>query len=152
MIKQWIRTHRYLCILMAVFLVGSAAFAYTYVQPRYTATVLEVGNVQHKDGSNWRHRRTGRSYDLVALTVRYTDGNGQEIVADASYRCESQYYAPRVGDEVVLVHGFHGLVRYPFTTLHYLSGFLTAGSGLLLGMEGFVHLYAKKKEKEKRQE
>ena len=48
MIRQWIETHRYLCILMAVFVLGTAAFIYSYVQPRCTATVVSVKKIQHK--------------------------------------------------------------------------------------------------------
>ena len=145
MIKDWIRAHRYYCILIAVFVLGSAAFVYSYVQPRYTATVVSVGKVQHKSGSSGKHRRSGRDYQLAELTVRYTDANGKEIVTDASYRCESIYSVPRAGEEVVLVQGFRGLVRYPFTTLRYLGGFLAAGMGLLLGMELFAHIVSKRR-------
>lgn len=145
MIKDWIRAHRYYCILIAVFVLGSAAFVYSYVQPRYTATVVSVGKIQHKSGSSGKHRRSGRDYQLAALTVRYTDANGKEIVTDASYRCESIYSVPRAGEEVVLVQGFRGLVRYPFTTLRYLGGFLAAGMGLLLGMELFAHIVSKRR-------
>ena len=145
MIKDWIRTHRYYCILMAVFVLGSAAFIYSYVQPRYTATVVSVGKIQNKSGSSGKHRRSGRDYQLATLTVRYTDANGKEIVTDASYRSESIYSVPRAGEEVVLVQGFLGLVRYPFTTLRYLGGFLAAGMGLLLGMELFAHIVSKRR-------
>ena len=150
MIKDWIRTHRYYCILIAVFLLGSAAFIYSYVQPRCTATVVSVGKVQHKSGSSGKHRRSGRDYQLAELTVCYTDANGKEIVTDASYRCESVYSVPRAGEEVVLVQGFRGLVRYPFTTLRYLGGFLAVG--LLLGMELFAHIVSKRRAGKEKQE
>ena len=112
-------------ILAAVLILSAAGFLYTFLQPRYTATIVSVGRTRTVSSSG-KHGRRG--HKVVPLVVTYTDKDGVERTADATYRWASEALA--VGQQIEIVQSFNGFIRYPFVGLRLFCG--TVGGGILL--------------------
>lgn len=118
-----------LVIICLVFFLSAGAFVYTFVQPRFTATITEVGSARSVTSRSRRVRRR-KSYTVVDLTVAYTDRGGNEQTAEVSYeRPESTL---STGQQLVIVKGLRGFIRYPNTKLRWISGFFALGAGMFL--------------------
>ena len=112
-------------LLMAIFILCVVGFLYTFVQPRYTATIVSVGKAR----SVSTHRKHGRrSHTVVPLVVTFTDDAGVKRTVDATYRWASETLA--VGQQIEIVQSLNGYIRYPFLGLRMFCGSL--GGGLLL--------------------
>ena len=111
-------------ILIAVLAVSAAGFLYTFVQPRYTATIVHVGAAR----SVTTHNKHGsRTHTVVPLTAVFTDG-GQEQTADVKV---SYPQGPlQVGQQIVIVRSFDGFVPYPFSGLRLFCGVVGGGIAL----------------------
>ena len=112
-------------LLTAIFILCAVGFLYTFLQPRYTATVVSVGRARSVSTYS-RHRR--RSHTVVPLVVTFTDDAGAEQSVDATDRWASDILV--VGQQIEIVKSFNGYIRYPFLGLRMFCGF--AGGGLLL--------------------
>lgn len=106
-------------LLTAILIICAVGFLYTFIQPRYTATVVRVGSARTVSRST-RHGR--RSHRVVPLTVTFTDGAGTKQTVDATYRWANETLA--VGQHIEIVKSFNGYIRYPFTGLRAFCGFL----------------------------
>ena len=115
-------------ILLSVILILCAVgFLYTFVQPRYTATIVSIGRTRTVSSSG-KHGR--RSHKVVPMVVTFTDKNGVEQTVDATYRWASE--ALTVGQQIEIVQSFNGWIRYPFTGLRMFCGLVGGGVGLYL--------------------
>ena len=115
-------------ILLSVILILCAVgFLYTFVQPRYTATIVSIGRTRTVSSSG-KHGR--RSHTVVPMVVTFTDKNGVEQTVDATYRWASE--ALTVGQQIEIVQSFNGWIRYPFTGLRMFCGLVGGGVGLYL--------------------
>ena len=91
-------------ILLSVILILCAVgFLYTFVQPRYTATIVSIGRTRTVSSSG-KHGR--RSHTVVPMVVTFTDKNGVEQTVDATYRWASE--ALTVGQQIEIVKSFNG--------------------------------------------
>ena len=110
-------------ILLTILAVNAAGVVYTFVQPRYEATIQSVGPA----GSVTR----SRSHTVVPLVVTYTDGAGQRQTAEVT--CSRLSGALTIGQRIVIVRNFSGgFIPYPFTGLRLFCGSVCAGLGLFL--------------------
>jgi hypothetical protein len=115
-------------ILLSVILILCAAgFLYTFLQPRYTATIVSVGRARSVSSSG-KHGR--RSHKVVPLVVTFTDKNGVERTVDATYRWASEVLT--AGQQIEIVQSFNGWIRYPFLGLRMFCGLVGGGIGLYL--------------------
>ena len=114
-------------LLAALFILCAVGFLYTFLQPRYTATIVSVGKARTVTTYN-KHRR--RSHTVVPLVVTFTDREGVEQTVDATYRWASE--ALTVGQQIEIVKSFNDWIRYPFLGLRMFCGFVGGGIGLYL--------------------
>ena len=114
-------------LLTAILILFAVGFLYTFVQPRYTATIVSVGRTRIVSSSG-KHGR--RSHSVVPLVVTFTDKNGVEQTVDATYRWASEALA--VGQQIEIVQSFNGWIRYPFLGLRLFCGTVGGGIGLYL--------------------
>ena len=115
-------------ILLSVILILCAiGFLYTFVQPRYTATIVSIGRTRTVSSSG-KHGR--KSHKVVPMVVTFTDKNGVEQIVDTTYRWASE--ALTVGQQIEIVQSFNGWIRYPFTGLRMFCGLVGGGVGLYL--------------------
>ena len=115
-------------ILLSVILILCAVgFLYTFVQPRYTATIVSIGRTRTVSSSG-KHGR--KSHKVVPMVVTFTDKNGVEQTVDTTYRWASETLT--VGQQIEIVQSFNGWIRYPFTGLRMFCGLVGGGVGLYL--------------------
>jgi hypothetical protein len=115
-------------ILLSVILILCAVgFLYTFVQPRYTATIVSIGRTRTVSSSG-KHGR--KSHKVVPMVVTFTDHAGVEQTVDATYRWASETLT--VGQQIEIVQSFNGWIRYPFTGLRMFCGLVGGGVGLYL--------------------
>ena len=115
-------------ILLSVILILCAVgFLYTFVQPRYTATIVSIGRTRTVSSSG-KHGR--RSHKVVPMVITFTDKNGVEQTVDATYRWASETLT--VGQQIEIVQSFNGWIRYPFVGLRMFCGLVGGGVGLYL--------------------
>ena len=112
-------------LLSAIHILCAVAFLYTFLQPRYHATIVSVDRARSVSSSG-KHGR--RSHKVVPLVVTYTDGSGVEHTVDATYRWASETLA--VGQQIEIVQSFNGFIRYPFVGLRMFCG--VVGGGILM--------------------
>lgn len=112
-------------ILAAILMLCAFGFLYTFLQPRYPATIVSVGSARTVSSSR-KHGRRG--HKVVPLVVTYTDGAGVEHTVDATYRWASENLT--VGQQIEIVQSFNGFIRYPFVGLRMFCGFV--GGGILM--------------------
>ena len=114
-------------LLTAIFILCTIGFLYTFLQPRYTATIVSVGK-ERTVSSSGKHGR--RSHKVVPLVVTFTDNQGISRTVDATYRWASE--ALTSGQQIEIVQSFNGWIRYPFTGLRMFCGLVGGGVGLYL--------------------
>ena len=115
-------------ILLSVILILCAVgFLYTFVQPRYTATIVSIGKTRSVSSSG-KHGR--KSHKVVPMVVTFTDHAGVEQTVDTTYRWASETLT--VGQQIEIVQSFNGWIRYPFTGLRMFCGLVGGGVGLYL--------------------
>ncbi len=114
-------------LLSAILLLCAIGFIYTFVQPRYTATIVSIGRTRTVSSSG-KHGR--RSHKVVPMVVTFTDKDGVEQTVDATYRWASETLT--VGQQIEIVQSFNGWIRYPFTGLRMFCGLVGGGVGLYL--------------------
>ena len=121
-------TERKITILLtAIFVLCAVGFLYTFLQPRYTATIVSIGRARSVT-SYTKHGR--RSHKVVPLVVTYTDDTGAEQTVDATYRWASETLT--VGQQIEIVQSFNGWIRYPFVGLRMFCGVVCGGIALYL--------------------
>ena len=114
-------------LLSAILILCTVGFLYTFLQPRYTATIVSVGRTRSVSSSG-KHGR--RRHKVVPLVVTFTDKNGVERTVDATYRWASE--ALTAGQQIEIVQSFNGWIRYPFLGLRMFCGLVGGGIGLYL--------------------
>lgn len=114
-------------LLTAILILSAVGFLYTFIQPRYTATIVSVGKTRTVTSST-KHGR--RSHKVVPLVVTFTDHAGVEQTVDATYRWASETLT--VGQQIEIVQSFNGWIRYPFFALRLFCGTVAGGIGLYL--------------------
>ena len=112
-------------ILAAILILCAVGFLYTFLQPRYPATIVSVGRARTVSSSR-RHGRRG--HKAVPLVVTYTDDAGVEHTVEATYRWASENLT--VGQQIEIVQSFNGFIRYPFVGLRMFCGLV--GGGILM--------------------
>ena len=114
-------------LLTAIFILCAVGVLYTFLQPRYTATIVSVGRARTVSTYN-KHRRRG--HKVVPLVVTFTDREGVEQTVDATYRWASETLT--AGQQIEIVKSFNGWIRYPFLGLRMFCGLVGGGIGLYL--------------------
>jgi hypothetical protein len=114
-------------LLSVILLLCAVGFLYTFVQPRYTATIVSIGRTRTVSSSG-KHGR--KSHKVVPIVVTFTDHAGAEQTVDATYRWASETLT--VGQQIEIVQSFNGWIRYPFTGLRMFCGLVGGGVGLYL--------------------
>jgi len=112
-------------ILTAILILCVIGFLYTFVQPRYTATIVSIGRTRTVSSSG-KHGR--RSHKVIPMVVTFTDDNGASQTVDATYRWASESLT--VGQQIEIVKSFNGWIRYPFVGLRMFCG--VVGGGILV--------------------
>ena len=112
-------------IVTAILILCVIGFLYTFVQPRYTATIVSIGRTRTVSSSG-KHGR--RSHKVIPMVVTFTDDNGASQTVDATYRWASESLT--VGQQIEIVKSFNGWIRYPFVGLRMFCG--VVGGGILV--------------------
>lgn len=112
-------------ILTAILILCVIGFLYTFVQPRYTATIVSIGRTRTVSSSG-KHGR--RSHKVIPMVVTFTDDNGASQTVDATYRWASESLT--VGQQIEIVKSFNGWIRYPFVGFRMFCG--VVGGGILV--------------------
>lgn len=112
-------------ILTAILILCVIGFLFTFVQPRYTATIVSIGRTRTVSSSS-KHGR--RSHKVIPMVVTFTDDNGASQTVDATYRWASESLT--VGQQIEIVKSFNGWIRYPFVGLRMFCG--VVGGGILV--------------------
>ena len=120
-------TRKIKILLSVILILCAVGFLYTFVQPRYTATIVSIGRTRTVSSSG-KHGR--KSHKVVPMVVTFTDKNGVEQTVDATYRWASETLT--VGQQIEIVQSFNGWIRYPFTGLRMFCGLVGGGVGLYL--------------------
>ena len=113
--------------LTAIFVLCAIGFLYTFVQPRYTATIISIGRARSVTSSG-KHGR--RSHTNMPLVVSFTDDKGETQTVDATYRWARE--ALTFGQQIEIVQSFNGWIRYPFFALRMFCGAVGGAAGLYL--------------------
>ena len=112
-------------VLTAILALSAVGFIYTFVQPRYQATIVSVGRPRTVTRST-KHGQ--RRHTVVPLTVTYTDEKGVLQRAEVTYaRPEGPLLA---GQQITITRSFNGWINYPFTGLRWFSGAVGGGIGV----------------------
>ena len=114
-------------ILLTLFTLSALGFLYTFIQPRYTATIISVGRSRTVTNST-KHGR--RSHTIVPLTVTFTDESGAQQTAEVIYSRPEKPLL--VGEQILIVKSFNGFINYPFIGLRWFSGAVGGGIGVFL--------------------
>ena len=114
-------------LLSVILILCVVGFLYTFVQPRYTATIVSIGRTRTVSSSG-KHGR--KSHKVVPMVVTFTDKNGVAQTVDTTYRWASETLT--VGQQIEIVQSFNGWIRYPFTGLRMFCGLVGGGVGLYL--------------------
>ena len=114
-------------LLLFLFALSAAGFVYTFVQPRYPATIVSVGRARTVTRYT-KHRR--RTHTVVPLTVTFTDGHGDQQTAEVDYIRPDGPLA--VGQQITITQSFNGWINAPFTGLRIFCGFVGAAIGVFL--------------------
>lgn len=114
-------------LLSAVLLLCAVGFLYTFLQPRYTATIVSVGRARSVSSSS-KHGR--RSHKDLPMVVTFTDDTGVKQTVEATYRWARETLT--VGQQIEIVKSFNGYIRYPFVGLRMFCGLVGGGIGMYL--------------------
>lgn len=120
-------TRKLTMILLGILILCTVGFLYTFLQPRYTATIVSIGRTRTVSSSG-KHGR--KSHKVVPMVVTFTDHAGVEQTVDATYRWASETLT--VGQQIEIVQSFNGWIRYPFVGLRTFCGLVGGGVGLYL--------------------
>ena len=114
-------------IITAIWFISFAAFVYTFVQPRYTATITAVGKVSSVSRSTLK-KYGNDTYNVVHFTARYTDRDGIEQTVPVEYSRPKDTVA--VGREMTIIQGPGKWIVYPWTGLRLFSGSICFAIGV----------------------
>lgn len=114
-------------ILISILALSAIGFIYTFIQPRYTATIVSVGRARTITNST-KHGR--RSHTIVPLIVSYKDESGDTQTAEVVFSRPEKPLL--VGEQIVITRSFNGFINYPFIGLRWFSGALGVGIGVFL--------------------
>ncbi len=116
---------------VCVFVLGAAAFLYTFFQPHLTATVVSLGRVTSAKGTSMKNNARGRTYPVQPLTVVFTDRDGTERTVRIDYARPPETLAP--GGQIEIAWDLSRYIPYPWKGLRLFGGCLMLAAALFLG-------------------
>ena len=123
------RKNRALLLIFFLFLLFFSLFVYTFVQPRYSGTITEVGPSHSVSDGSWRKGRRG-SHTSTPLTVSYRDAQGREQTVRVAW--SQREGIPQPGQQAEIVHSVRGPVLYPDLRMRMVYGSLALAAGMFL--------------------
>ena len=106
---------------IALVVIGSLILLFAYLQPTYTATVVEVGDRSYTPSRKMVRGHTSNHYRAM-LEVEYIDAQGEGKSAAVLFRTIHPHDIPKAGDRVLISRGLSGMVTHPNRNLIGIGG------------------------------
>ena len=114
---------------IAAAVIGLLILSFAYLQPSYTATVMDVSETAYTP-SRTMVRGHSSSYYEVPLKVEYSNRQGMAESTTVQFGSTNPNAIPKVGDQLLISRGLSGMVSHPNRDL------IGAGGGAV-GIGGF---------------
>ncbi len=108
-------------IPIAMVVLGLLTVMLSYLQPAFTATVQERGQVYYTPAKRSARSRRSARY-RTTLRVTYTDGQGRNVEAEVPFETVYLNEVPEPGDEIAVTRSLTGMVTHPDRRLVGIGG------------------------------
>lgn len=128
---------------IALVVIGSLILLFAWLQPSYTSTITEVGEISYTPARKMV-RGTSDPYYRVMLDVEYNNGQGEHRSATVLFGTTNPNAIPKTGDQILISNGWSGMVTHPNRKLVGIGGGAAAIGGLFILMYLLTMLQWKK--------
>ncbi len=118
-------------IPIAMVILGLMIVLIGHLQPKYTATVIEKGQVSYTPAKKFGRTRHSSRYSLT-LTVTYVNDQGDNVSTQVQFLTIHPHDIPEIGDQIDICRGLRGMVTHPNGNLVALGGTSAVIGGFLL--------------------
>ena len=118
---------------IALVIIGLLILLFAWLQPSYTSTITEVGEISYTPARKMV-RGTSDSYYRVMLDVEYNNGQGEHRSATVLFGTTNPNAIPKTGDQILISNGWSGMVTHPNRNLVGIGGGAAAIGGLFILM------------------
>lgn len=115
----------------ALVAIGLLIILLAWLQPTYTATVVEVGDRFYTPARKMVRGTTSSSYRAI-LEVEYTDRRGELQTASVEFGTLNPFAIPKAGDQIPISRSLSGMVTHPDRNLIAAGGTAAVIGGFFL--------------------
>ena len=116
---------------IAMVVLGLLIVMLSYLQPAFTATVQELGQVYYTPAKRSARSRRSARYRMT-LRVTYTDGQGRNVEAEVPFETIHPNDLPKPGDVIAVTRSLTGMVTHPDRRLVGIGGGCAVIGGFFL--------------------
>ena len=116
---------------IAMVVLGLLIVMLSYLQPAFTATVQERGQVYYTPAKRSARSRRSARYRMT-LRVTYTDDQGRNVEAEVPFETIHPNDLPKPGDEIAVTRSLTGMVTHPDRRLVGIGGGCAVIGGFFL--------------------
>ena len=116
---------------IAAVAIGLLILLFAYLQPSFTATVLNVGETAYTPSRTMVRGHSSSCYE-VPLKVEYSNVQGALETASVQFGSTNPNAIPKVGDQFQISRGLSGMVSHPNRDLIGMGGGAAGIGGILL--------------------
>ena len=120
-------------IPITLVVIGLLIVLFAYLQPSFTATVLEVGETSYTT-SRTMVRGHSSSYYEVELMVSFPNEQGTPESTTGQFGSTNLNAIPEIGDQLLISRGLSGMVTHPNRNLIGIGGGAATIGGLFLAL------------------
>ena len=117
----------------ALVVIGLLILLFAWLQPSYTSTITEVGEISYTPARKMV-RGTSDAHYRVMLDVEYNDGQGEHRSATVLFGTTNPNAIPKTGDQILISNGWSGMVTHPNRNLVGIGGGAATIGGLFILM------------------
>ena len=118
---------------VALVVIGLLILLFAWLQPSYTSTITEVGEISYTPARKMV-RGTSDSHYRVMLDVEYNNGQGEHRSATVLFGTTNPNAIPKTGDQILISNGWSGMVTHPNRNLVGIGGGAATIGGLFILM------------------
>ena len=118
---------------IALVVIGLLILLFAWLQPSYTSTITEVGEISYTPARKMV-RGTSDAHYRVMLDVEYNDGQGEHRSATVLFGTTNPNAIPKTGDQILISNGWSGMVTHPNRNLVGIGGGAATIGGLFILM------------------
>ena len=118
---------------IALVVIGLLVLLFAWLQPSYTSTITEVGEISYTPARKMV-RGTSDAHYRVMLDVEYNDGQGEHRSATVLFGTTNPNAIPKTGDQILISNGWSGMVTHPNRNLVGIGGGAATIGGLFILM------------------